>query len=138
MPVYDRRCLACAWTTDFALEPVQFASPVCPECGGQTERYWTTSPTVVPDTFHEPVVDDMMAKQTQTFYSRSERKAAMRLHGKQEMIRHTHGPESDKSRHTTSWLSGPPPGCASRCISSAFCPPPRTCREGGRSNPGTS
>ena len=109
MPSFDKKCLSCDWETDFALEPSYDCRP-CPKCGGKTERLWLKTPQMVPDTFATPLVDDVMLKTTQTFYSRSERRAAMKKHGYQEMIRHAGEVGSDKSKHTISWMSGPPAG----------------------------
>ena len=110
MPVFDRKCLSCDWATDFSLEKPDAVDKPCPTCGNATERLWTSSPTVIPDTFTTPLVDDVMARETQVFNSRSERKAAMRRHGLVEMIRHATAEGTDKSKQTTSWLSGPPAG----------------------------
>ncbi len=111
MPVYDRICDACGWSTDFSLELVSSKDKPCPKCGGATERVFIgKGPLVVPDTYSTPLVDDVMLKTTQTFYSRSEHRAAMQKHGYENRVRHVPLPESDKSNMTTSWASGPAPG----------------------------
>lgn len=104
MPVYERQCSVCPWSTDFALERWQDRDGICPACGARTDRVFRgRSPAVIPDTFARPVVDDMMTKQTQVFHSRSERNAAMKRHGVTEHVRHAPVPGTDKSKHTTRW-----------------------------------
>ncbi len=111
MPVYDRVCHFCDWRTDFSLELVSAKDKPCPKCGAPTDRVFIgKGPLVVPDTFSTPLVDDVMLKHTQVFHSRSEHRHAMQLHGYENRVRHVSGPEGDKSKHTTSWLSGPPAG----------------------------
>lgn len=102
MPIYDRRCLSCEWTRDDCYEPREYVQP-CPSCGGATERLYTGRVNVIPDTFAIPLVDDNIAKTTQVFYSRSERKAAMKRLGMREAVRHVEFNHSDKSPHTIKW-----------------------------------
>lgn len=104
MPVYNRRCLACAYDTDFAWESVADPHPPCPECGGTTERYMAgRSPMIIPDTYSTPIVDSVMTKQKQVHYSRSERKARMKNNRLREFERWTSGNESDKSCVMPRW-----------------------------------
>ena len=102
MPIYDRRCLACFWTRDDCYEPREYVQ-TCPSCGSATERLYTGRVNVIPDTFSTPLVDDNMARETQVFYSRSERKAAMKKHGVIERFRHVEFNHSDKSPHSVKW-----------------------------------
>ena len=105
MPVYDRVCDSCGWTTDFAFEPVTDPHPQCPECkSSETRRYMAGhGPMVIPDTFSTPVVDSVMTKHTQIHYSRSERKARMKHNRLQEFERWVPGAESDKSCWCPRW-----------------------------------
>lgn len=105
MPVYDRKCRRCTWSTDFALEPVADPEPPCPECGARTKRYFAGhGPMVIPDTFSTPVVDSVMTSKKQIHYSRSERKARMKNNRLQEFIKYSSGNESDKSSiHGPRW-----------------------------------
>ncbi len=102
MPLYDRQCSACAWAKEDCYEPREFHVD-CPLCGAATQRLYTGRVSVIPDTFSTPLVDDNMAKTTQVFYSRSERKAAMKKYGVREMTRHVEFNHSDKSPHTIKW-----------------------------------
>lgn len=101
MPIYDRQC-ACGWRRDDCYEQ-RADTLACPSCGAQTERIYTGRVNIIPDTFSTPLVDDNMARHTQVFYSRSERKAAMKKYGVREHVQHVEFNHSDKSPHTTRW-----------------------------------
>lgn len=101
MPLYDRVCPHCQWSKTDCYEPREFQLR-CPECGAQTDRQWT-SMNVIPDTFSTPLVDENIAKTTQVFYSRSERRAFMKRQGVREATRHVEFNHSDKSPHTQRW-----------------------------------
>lgn len=97
MPNYDRMCLSCDHRFE-SLERTTDWSLHCPVCGHDTERVWTTrTPAVIPDTFQNPLVDDVMTKETQVFYSRSEHRAAMKAHGLRNDVRHVDGDKYIKS-----------------------------------------
>ena len=103
MPVFDRHCVHCGWERADCYHP-KFDTPYpCPECGLESERIYTGRVNVIPDTFSTPLVDTNMGRETQVFYSRSERKAAMLKHGVRECVRHVEFNHSDKSPHTTRW-----------------------------------
>jgi hypothetical protein len=104
MPIYERACERCDWTTDFSFEAWRDREKLCPQCGGWTVRVWTGTPAIIPDTFREPLVDEHMTKETQVFHSRSERKAAIKRHGAVERVRHIGVPGTDKSVFTTKWF----------------------------------
>ncbi len=112
MPAYGRRCLdeKCGWSREWALERVDARELPCPTCAGPTERVWMGAMTMIPDTFSTPLVDDVMAKHTQVFESRSDHRRAMEIYGVNNDVQHVGLPGSDKSPHTVSWMSGPPPG----------------------------
>jgi hypothetical protein len=104
MPVYNRKCKYCDWDTDFALEPVGQKKKACPQCGKDTERYMAGhSPMMIPDTFPQPLVDNVMTAKTQVFYSRTEQKDAMRANGLQFKDQHVPPPGSDQSAVTSRW-----------------------------------
>ena len=110
MPVFERRCLVCWWTTDFSLEKFN-EEKLCPQCGHQTERIWTSKMVrIIRDEFVTPLVDDVMDVERQVFHTKSEHRRAMKERGLTVKDRHLGVPGSDKSPHTTSWNSGPPPG----------------------------
>lgn len=112
MPIFDSACEACGWYSDCVLvrrssEP----NPPCPQCGGATYRPWRGKmANIIPDEFVTPLVDDVMTKDVQTFYSRSEHRRAMKEHGVVNLDRHMPVPGTDKSEHTTRWDVGWPPG----------------------------
>ena len=99
MPVYERQCERCAWGTKFSLERYIDREMLCPECGGWTVRIWTSAPTMIPDTYATPVVDDMLTKGTVVHTSRSEHRRAMAVHGVRERVRHVDG-----DKHTSRWV----------------------------------
>ena len=110
MPVFERRCLVCWWTTDFSLEKHN-EDVLCPQCGHHTERIWTAKMVNIQrDEFVTPLVDDVMDVERQVFYTKSEHRRAMKERGLTIKDRHIGVQGSDKSPHTTSWSSGPPPG----------------------------
>jgi hypothetical protein len=111
MPSFDRGCLSCDWYTDFVLERHDAPDPPCPKCGGATCRPWRgRMANIIRDEYTTPLVDDVMTPDTQVFHSKSEHRAAMKLHGLQQLDRHVGTQGSDKSPHTTRWDVGLPPG----------------------------
>lgn len=100
MPLYDRIC-DCGWSKEDCYEPRDFTL-ACPTCGELTKRQWTRM-SIIPDTFSTPLVDDNITKTTQVFYSRSERKAAMKKYGMRERFQHVEFNHSDKSPYSVKW-----------------------------------
>ena len=103
MPIFDRRCGSCGWSKDDNLEKSSALEFPCPACGGATVREWTRPPAMIPDTFATPLVDRVMDRETQVFYSRSEQKAAMRARGLMIRDEHIGMPGSDKSPQSKRW-----------------------------------
>lgn len=111
MPVFERRCLVCWWTTDFSLEKFNEREKLCPKCGHHTERIWTSKMVNIQrDEFVTPLVDDVMDVERQVFHTKSEHRRAMKERGLSIKDRHLGVQGSDKSPHTIRWDSGPPPG----------------------------
>ena len=109
MPRYTQLCTRCAWFGDIWAQP--YHNPPCPACGGETERTWAKMPERVMITRDEipgGVTLENYGHEPVTFYSHSERRAYMKAHGLQEMVRHVGVPGSDKSPYTTSWATSDP------------------------------
>ena len=109
MPRYTQLCTRCAWFGDIWAQP--YHNPKCPACGGETERTWAKMPERVMITRDEipgGVTLENYGHEPVTFYSHSERRAYMKAHGLQEMVRHVGVPGSDKSPYTTSWATSDP------------------------------
>ncbi len=111
MPMFDRRC-DCGWQKVDCWEPVTFSLD-CPTCGKATERVWLASgrsPTVIDDSIPGGKWIENLGNKWQKFYSKSDIAKAAKKAGLQPFVRHVGEKGSDRSRHTTSWDSGPPPG----------------------------
>ena len=102
MPLHDRECEACGWSRSDCYQPRDTVYP-CEQCNAPDTKRVYSRVSVIPDTFSTPLVDENMAKTTQVFYSRSERKAAMKRLGVHEAFRHVEFNHSDKSPHSVKW-----------------------------------
>lgn len=116
MPMYDRRCETCDTVREDILEPVGKFGPVPCECGGSLVRTIATgkfhrSTGVTPD----GIVGGVVIRHgicnpdgsPRTYHSRSEMRRVARDFGMQSMVRHAPIPGTDKSPHTTRWVSAP-------------------------------
>lgn len=105
MPVYDRKCPACCWTRIDCYEPIRHHA-MCPECGTETERIWSsrTAAVVGDDPFVGGRTFENLGHEPVTVYSRAEYKRELAARGLQEFVRHQGAPGSDKSKHTTRWV----------------------------------
>ena len=105
MPRFDQRCLTCGWTGEVVTRP--FEHPPCPECHGETERYYPIGATtngVIPDEFIGGLTLENLGHLPVTVYSRSELKRELDARGLQPMVRHKPLPGTDKSDLTTRWV----------------------------------
>lgn len=107
MPVFDRAC-DCGYYTDFSLEPSTPPVIRCPKCGGETYRAWRGKmANVIGDTYHVPLVDDVMTEKTQVFQTKSEHRAAMAANGLIHRDRHAPMPGTDVDPHSVRWCEPP-------------------------------
>lgn len=107
MPVFDRAC-DCGWYSDFSLEPSTPPVIPCPKCGGATYRAWRGKmANVIGDTYHVPLVDDVMTAERQVFQTKSEHRAAMKANGLIHRDRHAPMPGTDTDPHSTRWCEPP-------------------------------
>jgi putative FmdB family regulatory protein len=50
MPTYDAKCTVCAWEHEFVSTiDNRNTVPICPKCGGSSERFISLAPYVRPD-----------------------------------------------------------------------------------------
>lgn len=111
MPMYDRICTNGHKLID-CWEPVTAPVVACPECGKETERAWLTKPSnVIGDDIpggiwirHGLCNEDGSPRK---YYSHSEMRAEAKRRDLVNAVRHTTGPDSDKSKHTVIWTSIP-------------------------------
>jgi len=118
MPLYDKQCPHCDWKGEVWAKVGEAVE--CPKCGGTTETYWQSRVhSVIQDEFAKPMgltpydqylMDSGRAHEATIMHSHSERRRLMAERGLRERIDHVGLAGSDKSPHTTSWASGPPPG----------------------------
>ena len=104
MPFYDRACPACHARAIDVLEPIHASDPPCPTCATPMIRTWfTTSATVIRDEIWHTQVNGF--KTPRKFYSKAERRRALKEAGWVEQNTHIPSPGSDKSSHTTNWAA---------------------------------
>ena len=104
MPIYDRLCPGCHARAIDVLEPINTPDPLCPTCAAPMGRTWfTTSATVIRDEIWHTQVNGFTTPRM--FYSKAERRRALKEAGWVEQNTHIPAPGSDKSKHTTNWLA---------------------------------
>lgn len=108
MPIYDRWCESCDWKRADVFEPIVTGIVRCPN-GHITERGYlrgTRSAVVQGD---DPFVGgktfENLGHHPVTVYSRAEYKRELQARGLQEFVRHAPIPGTDKSPHTSRWVS---------------------------------
>src|SRR6185312_6542718 len=113
MPIYDRQCPHCGCVWIDRLERIETPDPPCSSCGTLTKRAFLThtSAAVAPDGIpggieikHGICWPDGTPRR---FDSRSEMKRVAQDMGVQNVVRHVPLPGSDKSPHTSRWVSVP-------------------------------
>lgn len=104
LKTYDQGCLSCAWEGEIWTHP--HTHPLCPCCGGPTERRWKTLGVIgdeipggqwIENLGHEPV----------KVYSKSQLRDEAKARGLVQAVRHMPVPGSDKSPVTTRWIGSP-------------------------------
>jgi hypothetical protein len=103
MPRFDSRCLACGNVEEIWAKP--FERPPCVECGGETERLWTTSAKAIADDIPGGQTIEAFGPRLEKFYSKSAIARRAKELGLEPMVRHVPVPGTDKSPHTTSWAT---------------------------------
>lgn len=105
MPLYDRRCAACAWQAIDVWEAVVTEIHACPDCGNQTERAWLTkASTVIGDACD--FVSRNGEAQPVHFRSRAVHRNWLKQHGYSIKDEHKPPPGTDKSKFTSDWSRG--------------------------------
>ena len=80
MPRYTQSCLSCDWCDDIYVRP--FDNPVCPSCGGSTERSWSgDAVAVAKDEIPGGQFFENGWEEPRKFYSHSEHRAALAAEG---------------------------------------------------------
>lgn len=102
MPRFDQHCLVCPWEDEIVVRWDEH--PICPACGGSTERLWRSSAAVIRDTIPGGVVIENLDHLPVTVYSQSQLKREMAQRGLQPMVRHVGLQGSDKSPQTSRWI----------------------------------
>jgi hypothetical protein len=98
MPRYTQQCLTCAWRDDIIAQP--FQNPVCPRCGGPTDRLWVgSSAAVQDDSYIGGLTLENYGPNPVTFYSKSERLRYMKEHGLSEAAAYRTAPGTDRNAH---------------------------------------
>ncbi len=96
MPRFDQHCLACGWADEVIVPPG--VQPPCPTCGGETERVWQGTMSVIGDEIPGGVLIENLGPEPIRFDSKRAIVQAAAARGLEPMVRHVPG-----SKHTTSW-----------------------------------
>ena len=111
MPVYDRRCIQCGVEKLDVLEEIKAEPPQC-VCGGIMSRVWTSKAGSVQD---DSIPGGLLIYNTlcyadgtpRRFDSYTELNRAAEAAGVHNHVEHIGAKGSDKSKHTTRWVSTP-------------------------------
>jgi len=103
MPKFDQHCLTCDWHGEIVVAP--FAMPPCPQCGGETERLWTTAAKSITDEIPGGTWIENLGHQPMQFFNKSDIVKEAKRRGLEPCVRHVPIPGTDKSPHTTSWAA---------------------------------
>jgi hypothetical protein len=98
MPRYDQICKSCKAWREILAAPGEH--PPCPECGGETERFYIRGYDFQGDEFVGGLTVENLGHEPVKVYSKSELKAECEKRGVEQMVRHVPVPGSDKSPHT--------------------------------------
>jgi hypothetical protein len=105
MPRFDQHCPFCSWSAEIVAAP--FEHPPCPECGGDTERFYPIgggAPGVVGDEIVGGRWYENLGHAPVWIESKSHLKREMAARNLEHKIRHVGVPGTDKSPHTTRWI----------------------------------
>lgn len=113
MPMYDRICQACGHTQLDCWEPIQgVTDPRCPTCGEPLRRGFTQRPAAV---LSDDIPGGVEIRHglchpdgtPRTYYSHSEIRRECQVRGVTPKVEHVTRPDTDKSPHTSRWVSAP-------------------------------
>lgn len=107
MPLFDFKC-ACGfeWPDHYVSKDRKHVP--CPHCGAEMDKIWTGGfPNVRDDSIPGGLTIENLAPTPQTFYSHSEKKLYLKMHGIREKVQHVGLQGSDKSPHTVRWACPP-------------------------------
>ena len=111
MPVYNFRCPECGMILVDVYEPITAPKHSCTHCFCFLERVMGCR-TAVGDEIDIEIKHGLCLPDgtPRRFRSRAELRRAERTAGMTNYVVHRPPPGTDKSKHTTSWITGPPPG----------------------------